>query len=109
MAELQQREDDNSLSLDENSNPIPLEGAELDKAARAFADAHDLKIESVEESAVAKFAEELGGVPEGESAREYSIREREESGIDSIEPANEPEDMVEAPAEVVAEQTGDES
>lgn len=41
MAELQEQNADGSLKLDKHNNPKPLTGAELTKAAREWADAHD--------------------------------------------------------------------
>ncbi len=97
MPELQERDENGDVKLDDDGNPTALEGKELKDAAREFADTHDLRVVKVDDNlGPADSAVEVGAAAAPEDAREKSIREYEETYA-GLEHVNEsPEEMTEA-------------
>lgn len=77
MPELQARNDDGSLALDDNGNPRPLGGAALSNAAEKFAAARGLVVADITDEELAAVPAELGLPPDRPPANEVADAEYE--------------------------------
>ncbi len=64
MSELQEKDKDGVVVLDEDGNPKPLTGQKLKDAAKEFADARGLRVVSLSDEKVEGLAQEMGGFPD---------------------------------------------
>jgi hypothetical protein len=70
MSELQEKNADGSLRLDENGNPIPLSGSKLTAAAKAFAELRGIQVANLNEDKIAALPAEVGQPPDRPPAAE---------------------------------------
>jgi hypothetical protein len=83
MTELQEKNADGSLSLDEDGNPIPLTGSKLTAAAKAFAEARDLDVVNLNDDKIAGLPAEIGTPPDRPPAAESAMADyRHQFGTD---------------------------
>lgn len=86
MPELQQRDDDGNVVTNKDGTPKVLTGSALTKAAEDFAKARGLEVVDASDTAIAKFANELGSAPAPEPAGQKAEEDyqRTYGGLDPV-------------------------
>ena|SRR5215203_4857460 len=93
MAELQKRDDQGRLVLDEDENPVPLSGKALEAAAKKYADANGLEVVNVAEDKLAALAEESGAAPTRDQTAAEAAAKAYQDIYAGLVPENTPEQM----------------
>lgn len=92
MTELNEKNDDGTLKLDDDGNPIPLTGSKLTAAAKKFAESRGLVVENVSEEKLADLPREAGAPADRPPAAEVS-KQRYEEIYGHLVHHNSPEEM----------------
>lgn len=95
MTELQEKNPDGSLKLDDDGNAIPLTGSKLTAAAKAFANARGLTTDNVTEETLTALPQEAGATADRPPAAQVAAEEFARTFGDGLEPVNDdPEELV---------------
>lgn len=95
MPELQEKDADGNLKLDDDGNPIPLTGAKLTAAAKEFADARGFTTVNVNERELATLAQDAGQPPDPPDAAEAARDDYARTYGDGLEAVNtDPNELV---------------